>query len=54
LIALSFAFLVVTTAVLITFFGGSGFWPWLVMAGGILLVWLVAVAILIPRSAPRR
>lgn len=54
LIVTEFAFLVVTTAVLITFLQGSGFWPWLVLAGAIVLGWLAAVVILIPRSAPRR
>jgi hypothetical protein len=54
LIAIEFAFLLVTTVVLITVFPGAGFWPWLVMAGAIIVGWLVAVAVLIPRSAPRR
>jgi hypothetical protein len=54
MIAIEFAFLVVATAVLITFFQGSGFWPWLVLAGAMVVAWLAAAAILIPRSAPRR
>lgn len=54
LILIEFAFLVVATAVLITIYGGSGFWPWLVLAGAIVLGWLAPVLILIPRSAPRR
>jgi membrane protein YdbS with pleckstrin-like domain len=54
MILIEFAFLVAVTAVLITFFQGSGFWPWLVMAGAIVVGWLAAVVILIPRSASRR
>jgi membrane protein YdbS with pleckstrin-like domain len=54
LIAIEVLFLVVTTAALITLFRGSGFWPWLVLAGAIVVGWLAAVAILIPRSARRR
>lgn len=54
LILIEFAFLIVTAAVLITVFPRSGFWPWLAMAGAIVVGWLAAVAILIPRSAPRR
>jgi hypothetical protein len=46
--------LIVTTVILITVFQGAGFWPWLVLAGAIVLGWLAAVTILIPRSAPRR
>jgi uncharacterized integral membrane protein len=53
LIMIEFVFLIATTAVLITIFPGSGFWPWLVFAGAILVGWLVAVLILIPRSARR-
>ncbi|MEA2623738.1 MAG: hypothetical protein QOH61_2648 [Chloroflexota bacterium] len=52
MIAIEFALLVMTSAALITVFGGSGFWPWLVLAGAIVLGWLTAVLILIPRSAP--
>jgi hypothetical protein len=51
---IEFAVLVVLSAILITFFGGAGFWPWLIMAGAIALGWLVAVVVLIPRSANRR
>jgi hypothetical protein len=54
LIAVEFAFLIVTTVILITVFQGAGFWPWLILAGAIVLGWLAAVTILIPRSAPRR
>jgi membrane protein YdbS with pleckstrin-like domain len=54
MIGIEFVVLVVTTAVLITVFQGSGFWPWLVLAGAIVVAWLAAVVILIPRSAPRR
>jgi hypothetical protein len=53
-IVVEFAFLVLTTIVLITLFPGSGFWPWLVLAAAIVVGWLAAVVILIPRSAPRR
>jgi hypothetical protein len=48
------AVLVVITATLITRFDGAGFWPWLIMAGLIVLGWVAAVAIVVPRSAPRR
>jgi membrane protein YdbS with pleckstrin-like domain len=54
LIAIEFVFLVATTVILITVFQGAGFWPWLVLAGAIAIGWLVAVVILIPRSAPHR
>jgi uncharacterized membrane protein len=54
LIAIEFVFLTGATAVLITFTRGSGFWPWLVLAGAMVVGWLAAVVILIPRSAPRR
>ena len=54
LIFVDFASFIAVTAVLITVFRGTGFWPWLVMAGAIVVGWLVAVLILIPRSAPRR
>lgn len=51
---IEFAVLVLLCAILITFFAGAGFWPWLVMGGAIALGWLVAVVVLIPRSAPTR
>jgi membrane protein YdbS with pleckstrin-like domain len=54
LIAIEFVFLVATTVILITLFRSAGFWPWLVLAGAIVIGWLVAVVILIPRSAPHR
>lgn len=52
LAATEFAVLVVLCAILITLFARAGFWPWLVMAGAIALGWLVAVVVLIRRSAP--
>ena len=51
--AIVFIVLVTLTAILITIFRGTGFWPWLVMAGAIALAWLIAVVVVIPRSAPR-
>jgi len=54
LIAIEFVFLVAATVVLIAVFPGSGFWPWLVLAAAMVVIWVLAVAILVPRSAPRR
>lgn len=51
---IEFVVLVVLCAILITAFRGAGFWPWAVFAAAIALGWLAAVAILIPRSAPRQ
>lgn len=53
-VLVEFAVLVILCAILITFSRGAGFWPWLIMAGAIALGWLVAVVVLIPRSAPPR
>ena len=52
--AIEFGVLVTLTAILITAFRGAGFWPWLSVAGALALGWLIAVVVLIPRSAPRR
>ncbi|MDQ2935596.1 MAG: hypothetical protein M3R49_11590 [Chloroflexota bacterium] len=51
---IEFAVLVIPSAILITLFAGAGFGPWLSMARASALGWLIAVVILIPRSAPRR
>ena len=52
--AIEFVVLLVPIAALITLFDGAGFWPWLVVAGALVVCWLIAVVVLIPRSAPRR
>ena len=46
--------LTIVVAVLISIFGRSGFWPWIVMFAAIVLGWIVAAATLIPRSASDR
>lgn len=51
---MEFVVFVVVTATLITLFRGAGFWPWLIVVGAIVLGWVTAVVIVVPRSVSRR